>query len=256
MLTDITIVCRSGNLIHGFKKIDGDPSKFPLLYIPGLSGTAEEGSSFISNLEGSGHLTFSMRGRGKSSTPNDGYSVDDHADDIEDIICDLGLKNFVLHGYSIATLYVLRAAQKYNRQPSAFILCDYPACEKKLAHDWVDTFSKMTISGKSVLENISIETLAKIQINSNNRNSVEVLAGIKCPVIIIAGSNSVVFPPSLLKEADREDYIKNLDDVKMHLIEGGGHFLRDTHRNEYVQIIKNFLGSLENRDSSFKREKR
>ncbi len=247
MLVEISIKCRNGNYIHGFKKVSGEKADHPLVYVPGLSGVADDGVALIESLEGSEHITLSMRGRGKSDAPDTGYRVDDHAADLADVLNSMDLENYVLHGYSVAVLYILLAANTVKTAPSALILGDYPPYEKRFVDGWSESFSKISLFGKSVLENISLKVLSEIQAASQDRDSDEFLKGVSCPVLVLSGANSNTPPAAMLTQNDFNIYRSYIPEVFVYKIDGAGHFFRETHRNEYTKAISDFLLSLSNR---------
>ena len=55
-------------------------------------------------------ITIDTRGHGESTRPKE-YTIDDHADDIHEIIKELGLEKVDILGYSMGSYIALRAAE-------------------------------------------------------------------------------------------------------------------------------------------------
>ena len=52
-------------------------------------------------------ISFSFRGRGLSSTPEHGYTLDDHLTDIEKVVETSGITNYYVVGFSRGAAYTL-----------------------------------------------------------------------------------------------------------------------------------------------------
>ena len=91
-------------------------------------------------------ILVDARGHGLSDKPEQGYSADDHAEDLYGLIQGLDIEQPVLYGHSMGARTVTRVAAKYPEVPRAVILEDpvfiIPMKPEEMAgHDqWVKHF--------------------------------------------------------------------------------------------------------------------
>ncbi|MGM9948607.1 MAG: alpha/beta fold hydrolase, partial [Lysinibacillus sp.] len=82
--------------INYFVSGDHDERLMPLLYIPGALNDAEQALEMLDAFYPRKRVAISLRGRGKSEAPQSGYSLDDHASDIEAAVDAGGLADYCL----------------------------------------------------------------------------------------------------------------------------------------------------------------
>src|SRR6266571_5456785 len=68
----------------------------PIVFIPGALGTAELYYREIESLAPRRCVAISLRGRGKNNAPERGYTLEDHASDIDAVIRQSELNSFCL----------------------------------------------------------------------------------------------------------------------------------------------------------------
>ncbi|HKF35787.1 MAG TPA: alpha/beta hydrolase [Ktedonobacteraceae bacterium] len=69
-------------------------------------------------------FAYDLRGRGDSDKPESGYSIPQHADDLAELIEELGLDRPVVVGHSLGGLIALHFATHYPQKLSKLVLID------------------------------------------------------------------------------------------------------------------------------------
>ena len=89
-----------------------DSNQTPLLYIPGMLGSAEQFEDEMKALDERKCYSISLRGNGKSTAPEAGYSFAEQFNDLEAVIKGLDIDQFYLMSYSMGVPYAVQAAIK------------------------------------------------------------------------------------------------------------------------------------------------
>jgi hypothetical protein len=99
------------------------------------------------------------------------------------------------------------------------------------------------IQGRSVLDNIRPEALRAIERDSDATDLYEILGSRKLdlPALLLRGGGAGQ-PPSPLSEFDEAAYRRIFPALAIENFGDAGHFLRDTHRERYLEAIGSFLG--------------
>ncbi len=102
----------------------GDEGK-PILCIHGITANCRCWDVMASNLS-SDHRVIAMdlRGRGRSESPDSGYSIEHHCKDILAILNDLGLEKAVLMGHSLGAFIALAFGAQHPDRVDRIILVD------------------------------------------------------------------------------------------------------------------------------------
>ncbi len=93
-----------------YYKINEEVGGLPLIIIPGITNSANEVIAAFSEDLPIYHIVISLRGRGKSDSPESNYSLDDQAGDINAVVAVENLAGYFLFGYSVGTGIAIRAA--------------------------------------------------------------------------------------------------------------------------------------------------
>lgn len=215
--------------------------KTPLVIIPGLSESAEDYISVIEKLPPRHCIIITLRGRGKSDTPETGYSLDDHISDIEAVVTHLELKDFILFGYSRSVSYALKYTLKNKNLIKGLIIGDYPAIHTQLPQGWVEFFSSLPPwRGKPLSQRMSQKALHGIQKESAQVIFWDDLSTIECPVLIIrAGKHGA----GLSLEAG-EQYLEKIPQAKLVVFDESDHNIFEPHLDTFIQTIDLFMKGL------------
>ncbi len=211
-----------------------------LIYIPGMSGTAEQSVELLEELDGLESHVMSLRGRGKSTAPFSDFSFDAHVNDVYSFLRLYAEPGYFLHSYSVSTAFVLAAlAQADCPQPAGLIIGDYPPRYSKLTPGWAAWFSTLTAAGRPTLESLSLENMQAIERDSEDRDLSGTLRKFDFPVLVMKAMASAP-APSPISAVDLEVYRRELK--KCHVVEfDSDHFFRDRERKKYVQTLLDFM---------------
>lgn len=189
-------------------------SSAPLLFIPGLWGQAEQFEHVIEAFPERPTYALSLRGRGKSDVPDAGYTLDDHASDIQAFADQMGLDRFFIATVSAGASYAISFAAATNLTLEGLILTDYPPISKSYPIGMVDG----VLSDVRDL-NISEKFLRGLQRESVARELVLELQRTRCRVTVFRGLKS----GSYLTDKDIEFYRENLATFSLVNLEDVAH---------------------------------
>jgi hypothetical protein len=210
------------------------------IYIPGMSGTAEESTQMLEAFDGVESIAMSMRGRGRSTAPNSDFSFDAHVADIVSFLAKYAEPGYYLHSYSVSTAFALAAlAHKACPKPAGLVIGDYPARYPKLSPGWASWFSTLCVGGRRTIDNLSIENMQAIERDSEDKDLAGLLSGFDFPVLVLKALGNTP-APSPISAADLAVYQKELKRCKIVEFESD-HFFRDREREEYVQTLLDFM---------------
>lgn len=209
-----------------------------LLICPGLSESAEDYINLMNNISNRRCVALSFRGRGKSDSPSNGYTLNDHVKDIDSVIKELGLKDICIMGVSRGVYYELGYATSNPSSLKGLIVDEYPPKHKEMPRGWakesMDFYDKYcdTIS-------ITYEVLKCIEEDSKQIDFVEKLSNITCPALILKGE----LEESLLDRKDIVNYIDNLNSssIRAEKFKKAGHDIQSGDFEGLVKVINEFL---------------
>jgi pimeloyl-ACP methyl ester carboxylesterase len=95
------------------------------VFIHGLMGYGQNWRRIISGLEATERcLAYDQRGHGKSFQPDSGYAPEDYANDLKQIVDEIGWDKFILVGHSMGGRNVLAFASMYPEYVEKLIVED------------------------------------------------------------------------------------------------------------------------------------
>jgi len=99
----------------------------PLILMPGLTANAHSFDAILNAGVRRRVLAVDLRGRGLSDKPDHGYSMEDHAADIIDMLNRLGIESTVIGGHSFGGLLSIYLASHYPHRVEKIIMIDAAA---------------------------------------------------------------------------------------------------------------------------------
>ncbi len=114
--------------------------KTPLLICPGLAECAKDYIKLINKITDRRCVALSFRGRGISDSPNTGYTLEDHIEDIKVVIKKLNLKEFCILGISRGVSYELGYSVLNPDTLKGIIISEYPPQHKEMSNGWAEEF--------------------------------------------------------------------------------------------------------------------
>jgi hypothetical protein len=215
-------------------------AKLKLIYIPGMSGTAEDGAELLNDFDNIDGVAMSLRGRGQSTAPNGKFGFKSHFSDVFEFLKVHGTEAYFLHCYSVSTAFAISAlAQKGCPRPQGLVIGDYPARYSKLHPGWANWFSTLSVAGRPTLSAMTMETMIAIERDSEDVDLSGCLGDFDFPVLILK-ANGTTPGPSPMTAQDLEIYRTKLKKCKVMEFDSD-HFFRDRERAKYVQTIQDFI---------------
>lgn len=216
--------------------------KTPLLICPGLSESAQDYIKIIERLNDRRCIALSFRGRGKSDSPERGYTLTHHLQDIHSIVECLNLDKFCIMGYSRGVSYALGYSLLNQNALKGLILGEYPAQHKKMPKGWASESMEFY---NSHCQSISIKynVLEAIERESEQIYFKDQLPNITCNTLILKGEKE----ETLLTLEDISEYIQNLGSksIRIKHFENSGHDIKEDEFENLLNILDEFLSSLD-----------
>jgi pimeloyl-ACP methyl ester carboxylesterase len=205
------------------------------------------------------------RGHGKSSTPLNGYSYRDHADDVIGLLRGLGLSAPVLLGHSMGGMTAAVVASELVTTVRGVILADptflgLPRQREVYESDVVEQHRRILRLGKSEVVAQSrirhphrsaelIELLAEARLQTRI-NAFDVLAppnpeyfplvsGICAPILLVIGDHDTVVSLEMGRELQRLN-----PRLRIEQISDAGHGLPYQQPDRFATVVRSFLGSV------------
>ena len=250
---------------------DTEVGENPLLLIHGLTGNKSTMYPIRDMFkEDYRVITIDTRGHGESTRPKE-YTIDDHANDIHEIIKELNLEKVNILGYSMGSYIALRAAEvKCDDINNLILVCTKPNGKTSSVarllkeanlditqvtqEEMMEVILKASVAPQSfekiVSGELDIEGLLKgdegQELNEEEKAAEDAsLANfdnskdydkVTCNTLVIAAEYDGINPPELGREV--ADGIK---DARFELIENAGHLAAAEQPDEFQNIIKDFL---------------
>jgi pimeloyl-ACP methyl ester carboxylesterase len=211
-------------------------TQVPLLICPGLSETAEEYIDLMEYLHPRRCVVLSFRGRGQSSTPNEGYDLKHHVSDVEAVVHAAGLNRFHLYSYSRGVSYALGYMEKLPQAVCSLIVQDYPPMHKEMDANWAEDYILNYLVIFNRQRNIRPEAVRGIQNESVQKNF---MFKTNKKLLALRG----MLEGSLLDAEGIKAYqLMNLN-LTSFSFEKSGHDIRNTEKDLLYRTINRFLMS-------------
>ena len=219
-----------------------DSNKTPLLVCPGLTECAKDYVKLINKMTDRRCVALSFRGRGISDSPENGYTLENHIEDINVVINELELKEFCILGISRGVSYELGYSLLNPDILKGVIVSEYPPEHKEMSNGWAEESIKIYNSYSDSVS-ISYNVLKKIEEESKQVDFRTELKKITCPLLILKGK----LEDSLLSNEDIVDYINNLSSksITIKKFENAGNDIQCKDFEALSKAIEEFLTSID-----------
>jgi pimeloyl-ACP methyl ester carboxylesterase len=226
----------NGNIrLHCLESVAGSTLQTPLLIVPGVFGTADD---YVDEMEGLAPrkcIAVTLRGRGRSDAPGDGYTLEDHVSDIAATVTQSGFQHPAIMGYAIGAAYAIAYATELPGSVAGLIIGDYPARYRALSEKWVSR------ALETMGERARPEVACALQRDSAQIPLWERLASLRCPVAIVRGGQA----NSMVTEEIAARYRESLPSAAILTIEANGHELWKPDFDTYIRVIRDFLSRVD-----------
>jgi pimeloyl-ACP methyl ester carboxylesterase len=224
MLRDGWAVCRGVRLHYLDSDPDAGPDLVPVLFVPGMLGTAETHAAELAAL-----------GRGRSDAPSAGYTFADHVDDIAAAVEHAGLTRCCLSAYSRGVPFAIAYADRHPDRVAGLILGDHPARYPAIPPVWVDRV--LAAAG----DRVDPRVLRALQQESADIGLWEEAARLTCPVLVLRGGQ----PDALLSAVEADQYRRSIPHVRVITFEDAGHQLWQPDQDRYIDALRSFVRELD-----------
>jgi len=183
-------------------------------------------------------VVLSFRGRGLSDTPESGYNLEHHVEDVEAVIREAGLSRFSLYGYSRGVSYALGYARGHSDRITGLILQDYPPEHKAMPSEWPKDYIENYLIPYDRLSQIRPKAVEGIQRESTQQ---ALVYPYESPVLVMRG----LLEDSLLPDDELEKYKKNFLNLRVRDFARSGHDIRGMEKMELYETIQAYLNELD-----------
>lgn len=207
----------------------------PLIIIPGATNSAEEIAADLQSKLQLHHVIISLRGRGKSSSPNKGYSLDEHATDVISVIQHLNLKKCYVFGHSVGSTVGIRVAHKKNDVVCGLILGDFPPFFPPFDKSWASMVIK---KNKRAISEVALLGLAN---EGKYLDVSEDFENIFCDVLLLkGGKKDSAFPTEQISFLR-----KRVKKLEVEILEDSGHDIFRPTPDELIEKLEKFIIEVE-----------
>ncbi|WP_051287003.1 alpha/beta fold hydrolase [Paenibacillus taiwanensis] len=229
------VVHHGGTTIHYLDSQPESSSELsPLLICPGLSQTAEECVEYMKQLHSRRCVVLSFRGRGKSGTPETGYSLEHHVADIAAVVEHAGLDRFHLYAYSRGVSYAIAYAMQTPMTILSLAILDYPAVHKRMEQSWADAYINDYLIPFGRTTHIRAEAVYRIQ-----QESVEVELQVPAHIRLLVMRGTL--EGSLLDDTDLNRYLTSHPDAETVHFAHSAHDVEHTEAHLLYAALQRFL---------------
>ena len=195
-------------------------------------------------------IIVDLPGFGKSTEPNYVWNLNDYVDMLKNFLDDLKIKNPILIGHSFGGKISLLYASKYKVKKLILFGSPY---KQEIKKDSTKTKILKSLKKIPVLNKLegfakkhigstdyrnATETMRKILVEHVNLDITNEVKKIKCPTIIIWGTNDEAVDVSTAYELE-----ELIDNAGVVIYEGCTHYAYLERLNQTVNVIKSFLES-------------
>lgn len=219
---------------------DGFQSK-AVAIVPGLAETADDWRLLIHALAPMPAAAVTLRGRGTSSRPVNGYSLADHCSDVAAFVEHLPVRHVVLVAFSRSVAYALEYAARRAPKLAGLVLLDYPSRHAALRPGWAESFAQSTWRGRRADEVISPFALQAIEFEAVAKDFEALLPSILVPTLVVRGAQ----PGAVLSAADAAKYQTCLPKCTLLELPASAHALWEPEPLPLFGAIAEFAESVE-----------
>lgn len=213
---------------------EGTTDEAALVFVPGMLGKAEDWVNDIESFFPRTCVSLSLRGRGRSARPVMGYSIFDHAEDIERVVNHLGLQKIVLVGFSQGALYATAYAIKHPEKIAGLIIQDKALKQKKFGPEWLKrALTHPEYQGQADFlkaiadESLDIDLLKQCQSLQDK------------PLLVMKGEHSAI-----MGIEDLQEMKSVFSDIQVMVLPDSGHDVSAPDYDLYLNTIESFLRHL------------
>ena len=195
-------------------------------------------------------LIIDLPGFGESEEPKEIWSIYDYSEMVNELLKELKIKNPILIGHSFGGKISLAYAIKYNPSKIVLLASPYKKNIKKptLKMKIYKTVKKIPLLnklegfvknhvGSTDYKNAS-EMMKKILVNHVNLDLTDEVKNIKCPTLLIWGTND-----NAVSYEDGKELEKLIPNAGLVTYEGCTHYAYLERLDQTIRVLNSFIGS-------------
>ena len=257
-----TAFCKTNEINQHYTRTRGN--KPPLIFLHGLTGNGACWTPVAKALE----LEYDVimpdaRGHGKSSVPNKGYSYENLAKDLEELITSLGLFPPIIIGHSMGGMTAALVASRKQALLSGLVLADPSFLSLEVQHEVYSgdtseqqqrflkkSFNEVLKEAQIRQPHRSLDTIKRIN-KARHQTSIipfqilkppypdykQLVRDINCKSLLVTADKGIV---SSAMTEELQDINQKL---QMEMITGAGHGLHYDKPEKFVAVVQSFLRS-------------
>lgn len=268
MTSWMTGACEANDITIHFLRTGG--SKPPLVLLHGLTGNGACWTPLARSLEREFDVVMpDARGHGSSSAPLHGYTYEDHAGDVIELIRELGLSAPVLLGHSMGGMTAALVASRPDTDIRGVILVDptflSPQRQREVRDSDVVEWHRRLLGqsrddilaetrsrhARRTPELVELTTSARLQtrlsafdvLTPPNPEYRQLVSTIEVPTLLIIGDGGIVS----LETAQELEGLNSR--VQIELIRDAGHAVHYDQPERFEAVVRSFLGTLDRSNS-------
>ncbi len=223
-----------GVKIHCLQFNEND-QEIPIIIVPGAVSPAEKTEWGLAGKLNRYHIIMSLRGRGQSDSPVEGYTLDDQASDISAVINHFKLEAFYLFGFSLGSSIGIRAASQHVGQIKGIMLGDYPPFYPAYNDEWKARVK--AAPSPFVINDLFIDGIVRDGVFTP---LVEDLSSLNCKILIFVGGKQSLIPPEALEK------IKiRFPEAIIEVMEECTHYIFRPDPEDLVGRMERFIAAIE-----------
>jgi 3-oxoadipate enol-lactonase len=215
-------------------------------------------------------VALDWRGFGESDITTPVSTMEMFADDVAGLMDSLGIQEAVLCGLSMGGYAAFAFLHKYPQRVAGLILADTrPGADgpeaqanrenvariaetqgtgaiadlqvpRVLSEYTCQHHPEVELRVRQMIDTATAQGIAAASRGMAQRaDSTELLAGIKCPTLVIVGEQDVLTPPSVAQE-----FVAQIPGAQCVVIQHAGHLSNLEQPEAFLQTVRGFLGSL------------
>jgi len=251
-------------------QINGDSNLPKLVFLHGLMGFGANWRKIVSGMEDKFQiLTFDQRGHGRSMKPESGYAPENYADDLIEILNELGWDKIHLVGHSMGGRNALNFASRFPQRVISLVIEDIspeskisdveryekllgrvptPFQNKKDAKEFLLNDFGDPVLGNYFYSNLVENDQGLIDWRFSKKGILEsVMMGrkvdrwaewksLKMPTLLVRGENSEDLPQDIYEKMLQENPL-----VEGIVIKNAGHWVHFDQADAFIEELRAFL---------------
>ena len=207
-----------------------DPSLTPIIFIPGMFGTATSFQKEIeTNWQDRRCISLSFRGRGQSNAPDQGYQLADHVSDIVAVLEQLCLMSgIIIVAHSRGVPYALGFAAEHPGAIKGLAMLDHPPFHLPIEQEWSEKWCTQIKPGIP-----AATVIRSLQKEADFQDLRGALTSLSCPVLFVAGGR----PGAMLSREDLVEFSQGVKNSVLHIEEASGHELETLQLRKLLSPI-------------------